>query len=61
MEFRDYCVAPNHQLSAFGPSDNAAMDHFWSAMGELRAINDLTGRPFGTLSKLALGQISNFG
>ena len=22
-------------------------------MGELRAINDLTGRPFGTLSKLA--------
>ena len=53
MEFRDYGVAPNHQLPAFVPSDVVAMDHFWAAMGEIRAINDLTGRRFGTLSKLA--------
>ena len=53
MEFRKYRVAPNHQLPAFVPSDNAAMDHFWAAMGELRAIADFTDRRFGTLSKLA--------
>ena len=53
MEFRDYHVAPDHQLPAFVPSDDAAMDHFWAAMGELRVINDLTRRRFGSLSKLA--------
>ena len=53
LEFRDYRVTHNDQLPAFVPSDDAAVDHFWVAMGEVKAITDLTSLRFGTLSKLA--------
>ena len=51
--FRDYRVAPIDQLPAFVPSDDAAVDYFWFAMGEPKVITDLTSLRFGTLSKLA--------
>ena len=53
MEFRDYRVAPIDQIPAFVPSDDAAVDYFWFAMGELKVITDLASLRFGTLSKLA--------
>jgi hypothetical protein len=53
MEFRDYRIAPDDQLPVFMPSDSAAVDHFWFAMGELKAITDLSTLRFGNLVKLA--------
>ena len=53
IEFRDFRIAPDDQLSVFVPSNTAAVDHFWAAMGELKAVTDLTILRFGTLVKLA--------
>ena len=51
--FRDYRVAPIDQLPAFVPSDDAAVDYFWFAMGELKVITDLTSLRFG-IAKILL-------
>ena len=53
IEFRDFRIAADDQLPVFVPSDTAAVDRFWAAMGELKAVIDLTVLRFGTLVELA--------
>ena len=45
----------NDQLPTFTPSEDAAVDHFWASMAELKAtcITDLECLSFGFLSQLA--------
>ena len=53
VEFQDYCVAPDNQLPGIIPSQNVAVDHFWAAMAEQKAITDSASLRFGTLAQQA--------
>ena len=53
LEFRDYRVAPMNELPTFAPAEDAAVDHFWASMAEVKAITDLECLRFTLLSQLA--------
>ena len=53
MQFCDYRAASDDQLPAFDPREYAAIDYFWAAMAEERAVTDLDTLRFGMLSRLA--------
>lgn len=54
MEFRDFRATSNTHLPTFDPkNDNAAVDHFWAAMSDVRSVADSEMYRFQYLSQLA--------
>ena len=37
-EYRDFCVAPDHQLPSYDPKSANGLDHFWSAMSSQKTV-----------------------
>ena len=53
MEFRDYRAMPNEELPIVATSEDANLDHFWAALGDVRAVTDSETYRFGALAHLA--------
>ena len=54
MEFRDFRATSDTHLPTFDPkNDNAAIDHYWAAMSEVRSVTDSEIYRFQYLSQLA--------
>ena len=53
MEYLDYRSCTDEELPVFDPHSDAAIDHFWADIGDIRTVADLETLRFGKLSELA--------
>jgi hypothetical protein len=53
MDYLDYHSCTEDELPVFDPRSDAAIDHFWADIGDMKTVANLETLRFGKLSQLA--------